>query len=226
MKIRNLLLLSCLFIIPQKIQAQVCGTPGKDGPRINRLRVINTYFSPPDDLVLPIGSRQLMLETKYAGGAYDTRYGDVPITKGDLLIIIQMQGALIHFSNDVKYGANDPFSGPDGLGGTGYVDLGNSGKYEYVVATNAVPLKGGLLTFKGAGPTMGTVNEYISVKPTSTRGSKSFQVIRVPQYSSLTLEEDLLNISFNTSYVPRFFHSVGGISIPCSWGPELERTYG
>lgn len=206
MKIKKILLLLYLCFAFQNIQAQVCGNPGKDGVP-DRLRIINTYFFPANDMVLAAGSRQIMLSEVGMGDVffYDY-YGNIPISPGDLLMLIQMQDALVNFSNDANYGANDPFSGPDRLGGTGYLDLGNSGKYEYIVATNSVSLDGGLLTFRGMGVESGTINEYTSAGPTVLRGSRSFQVIRVPQYANLQLDPIRNNI-----IVPKFNGQVGGV---------------
>ena len=214
MRIWKLLLLFYLSFVSQNIQAQICGTPGKDGTWINPLKVLNTYFSPATDEVLPVGSKEIMLRQVGPGpgalsaGAPSNFYGDTPISKGDLLLIIQMQDALINFSNDSRYGVNDPFSGPDRLGGTGYEDLGNSGKYEYILATNSVSLDGGLLTFRGAGTGKGTVNEYTSAAPTIMRGSRTFQVIRVPQFSNLILDRNRIN-----TYMPYFDRRVGGVLV-------------
>ena len=86
-----------------------------------------------------------------------------------------MQAAVISFSNDVLYGANNANSGPDNLGATGFADLGSSGRYEYVVAINNVPLTGGTLTFKGSGPGNGAVNMYVNAPAATTRASRRFR---------------------------------------------------
>ena len=70
-------------------------------------------------------------------------YGTIPITAGDLILVVQMQGAEIDYSNSSLYGSNNSISGPDNLGGTGYVDLKLVGNYEFVIAKNDVPLTGG-----------------------------------------------------------------------------------
>ena len=164
---------------------QVCGTPGKDG--VGRKKVIgsdyflNTYFSPSGEMELSAGSRQIRLD----GIRKDLTPVFIDVEPGDLLLIIQMQDATIHASNDVLYGGNSANSGPDQLGGTGYTDLGNTGKYEYVVATNSVPATGGVLNFIGSGSGRGTVNNYASSLPTNTRGARTFQVVRIPQFSNI-----------------------------------------
>jgi hypothetical protein len=47
-------------------------------------------------------------------------------------------------------------------------------------------ITGGNLTFKGAGPTGGVINSFLMLMQ-PTRGKRTFQIIRVPQYSNLTL---------------------------------------
>ncbi|ALL07133.1 hypothetical protein AQ505_17555 [Pedobacter sp. PACM 27299] len=204
---KNIVLLICLLFIFHNIHAQICGSPGKDGATGFRNRVINTYFSPATDMVLPQGSKQIMLNgVDLSGGLFFDNFGTTPISPGDLLMVIQMQDATINFSDDARYGSNNPLSGPDGRGGTGFTDLGSSGKYEYVLAINSVTRNGGLLIFKGLGAGDGTVNQYISAAPTLFRGSRSFQVIRVPQYANLTLDLDRESVN-----MPRFNGKVGGV---------------
>ncbi|WP_342331886.1 gliding motility-associated C-terminal domain-containing protein [Pedobacter sp. FW305-3-2-15-E-R2A2] len=177
-----LFFLSFLFL---QAAGQVCGTPGKDG--VGRKKVnssdyfLNTYFSPSGEMDLPAGSRQIRLD----GVRRDLTPVFIDVEPGDLLLIIQMQDATIHASNDVLYGGNSANSGPDQLGGTGYTDLGNTGKYEYVVATNSVPATGGVLNFIGSGSGRGTVNNYVSSLPTPSRGTRTFQVVRIPQFSNI-----------------------------------------
>ena len=128
------------------------------------------------------------------------------ISNGDLLLIIQMQDASINSSNSNLYGGGISNTGPDGLGGTGYTSLGQTGLFEYVVATNDVPLTGGTLTFRGAGAGEGVMNTYYNADfdPTSTtQGQRTFQVVRVPQYSNLKL--------IATIYAPPFNGKAGGI---------------
>jgi hypothetical protein len=66
----------------------------------------------------------------------------MPIAKGDLLLVIQMQGADINYTNTDSYG--------DGVaGGLATGNLSSAfvaGQYEYVVADNNVPVGGGSLT--------------------------------------------------------------------------------
>lgn len=188
--------------------AQICGTPGKDGvgggKKDNSRNFLNTCFAPQGEIELAAGSRQVRLdkikESNVSGSTTN-------IEPGDLLLIIQMQDAIIHASNDVFYGANTANSGLDQMGGTGYTDLGNTGKYEYVVATNTVPLTGGVLNFIGSGIGRGNINTYVSSLPTSFRGARTFQVVRIPQFSNLN------DARFNSGYenVSAFDGKTGGV---------------
>ena len=91
----------------------------------------NTYY-PASQAYVNSGSTSIILGS--------VNYGSTPISSGDILLVIQMQGAQINATNNANYG--------DGTGtGRGY--LNNSallaGNMEYVVASNSVPLTGGTL---------------------------------------------------------------------------------
>lgn len=199
-----LLLISSPFL---QAGAQVCVTPGKDGvgreiesgPFVSHY-YLNTYFAPLGEVELLPGSKQVMLDAIKT----DLTIEKTSIEPGDLLLIIQMQDGEILASNDVFYGGNNANSGPDGKGATGYTDLGNTGKYEYVIATNAVPLTGGVLNFIGSGIGKGTVNTYVSALSRPNSGARVFQVIRIPQYSNIQL-------SINSGISLPFNGKVGGV---------------
>lgn len=180
----------------QPLHAQICGTPGLDGPA-NISSSINTYFPMLGDVVLSAGAKSINLGAVPPDDLYGNNFGLKVVNAGDLLLIIQMQDATINYTNDILYGSNNSTSGPDLLGATGYTNIGNSGKFEYVIATNAVPLSGGILTFKGLGAANGAVNTYINAAATATRGARTFQIVRVPQYSNLTLTKDIKTPPFN-----------------------------
>lgn len=190
----NLLLIAVLLF--QTANAQICGTPGLDGPA-NISISINTYFPPLDELVLSAGSKKISLAAVPPDDPYGNNFGTKTINPGDLLLIIQMQDASLNYTNDLFYGSNNPTSGPDLLGGTGYTELGNTGKFEYVIATSTVALAGGTLTFRGMGAGNGTVNTYVNAAATLNRGARTFQIVRVPQYSNLTLSQTIKTPPFN-----------------------------
>ncbi|WP_428328558.1 gliding motility-associated C-terminal domain-containing protein [Mucilaginibacter sp.] len=176
--------------------AQVCATAGADGPT-NINGSINSYFPPSGYLTLAAGGNTISLGAIPPTDTHGNSFGTVPIKAGDLLLIMQMQDATINFSNSTLYGGNNSTLGPDGLGATGNISTGNSGKFEYIIATNNIPLTGGTLTFKGSGTGGGTVYSYINAAPTATSGKKTFQVIRIPQYSNLKLTSNVSPPPFN-----------------------------
>ncbi|WP_052480082.1 beta strand repeat-containing protein, partial [Flavobacterium hibernum] len=176
--------------------AQVCGTPGGDGP-IAITGSINTYFPVSGDTNLNAGAQAILLAASPGTDSKLNNFGTTPISVGDLILIIQMQDATIDYSNNQAYGSGTTNSGKDGLGGTGLLNINNTGIFEYVIATNNVPLAGGNLTFKGTGPTGGVRNSFFNAKATPTRGQRTFQIVRVPQYSNLTLNSTITTPPFN-----------------------------
>jgi hypothetical protein len=146
----------------------------------------DTYY-PGLDNTVNAGAKSLTL------GAVS--FGSTPIASGDLLLIIQMQGAQINSTNTTAYG--------DGTAGGSKGYLNNSslvaGKMEYVVATSAVPLTGGTLSLLN-----GTVNTYKNAAY-GTDGQFRFQVIRVGLFYSLTLN--------GTISAPAWNGSTGGVVV-------------
>ena len=176
----------------------ICATPGNDGPR-NATAPINTFYPPASaDLSVPAGTKSIALGAVPATDVAGNSFGNVAIASGDLLLVIQMQDAQIDSSDTNTYG-----SGTAGNNGSGQTSMNNSGKYEYAVATSAVPLTGGTLNFRAAGAGGGLINAYNQATPTATRGQRTFQVVRVPQFSSLTLAANVA--------APRWNGKTGGI---------------
>ncbi|WP_431212680.1 hypothetical protein ACQ86N_44580 [Puia sp. P3] len=90
-----------ILLFSQMATAQSC--PSTTTTNINSYP--NTYY-PASQASVPAGSTSIVL-----GSAY---YGSTPISTGDILLIIQMQGAQINSSNNINYG--------DGSGdGSGYL---------------------------------------------------------------------------------------------------------
>ncbi len=173
------------------VQPLVCATPGRDGAGGTLTGIVNTYFPPSTAGTLGAGSTSVVLGA--ASGAA------TPIAAGDLLLIIQMQGAGINSTNTGAYG--------DGLAGdpaSGSTNLGSSGLFEFVTATNAVGTAGGMLQFAGTG-SGGLLNSYSHVVATLTQAQQTYQVIRVPQYTSATLSSGLVPLVWNGS--------VGGVLV-------------
>ncbi|WP_299754290.1 T9SS type A sorting domain-containing protein [uncultured Pontibacter sp.] len=164
-------------------QAQVCASPGKDGVLTSSVTMVNTYY--PGTAFVSAGANK-----NIALGATRTETGVTfsPIAKGDLVLIIQMQGAEINSSNSDAYG-----DGVSGGGAQGNLNNTNftAGQYEYAVALSDVPLSGGTLTVASL------VNSYSNANATTSQGQLRYQVVRVPQYSSVTLGANLTSPAWN-----------------------------
>ncbi len=162
------------------LQAQVCATPGKDGNGIGITGVINTYYPGVGSAI----AGNNILSVGIPTGATSNL-----ISTGDLLLVIQIQGSAINPSNSINYG--------NGVSGTGFTSIGLAGYFEFVVANSAVV--GGNINISGAGAGNGLVNSYISSVATSSQGQRTFQVIRVPQYSTAQLASGITSDYWNGS---------------------------
>ncbi len=149
-----------------------CASPGKDPSTF--AAVPNTYY--PGSGTALAGATQLTLGTLRTGG------NTTAIAANDLLLVVQMQGADINTDNLDSYG-----DGVSGGGANGNLPANfTAGQYEYVVATG--PVTSGVVSIASK-----LVNNYTSsaAGTTGTATRRSFQVVRIPQYSSLTLTADV-----------------------------------
>ncbi len=178
-----------LCVLSTAALAQVCASPGKDGPVTisSASTVVNGYFEGAG--TLNVGATNLTL------GAQSGNTTTVSV--GDKLLIVQMQGAAINTGNNNCYG--------DGLGpctdtdtraiGTdraqGHLLDANytAGRYEYVRVS---AVAGSAVTFSPA-----LTNAYVQAEPDLTIGQRRYQVIRVPQYSALTISGSLRPLRWN-----------------------------
>ena len=168
------------FVVPApelvSAAASGCVSPGNDGPNAALTGIVNTYY--PATASAAVGATTIAVGARIPGGSPD-------IAAGDLLLVIQMQDADISDSNTIAYG--------DGATGRGSTALNSTGKYEYVRATSAVV--GGTVAISGSGAGGGLLNSYDFSNTVSTvapiHGFRTFQVIRVPQYSSATVAPGL-----------------------------------
>ncbi|MGH9715328.1 MAG: C25 family cysteine peptidase [Candidatus Acidiferrales bacterium] len=175
------------------VQPLVCATPGKDGTPGSPLSgMVNTYYA--GSGAASAGSTSITVATPSSGSS-------TQIGVGDLLLVIQMQGATINSTNTSSYGDGAP--GDPASGSTG---LGSSGEYEFVTVSN-VTVNGGTdtLTIVGSGATGGLLNSYATVAASATQGAQTFQVIRVPQYASAATSSSLAALPWNGS--------VGGVLV-------------
>lgn len=99
-----------------------------------------------------------MIAVTYPGGPHGLTAG--ALSSGDLLLIIQMSGATINTSDSASYGQ--------------VISLNNAGRYEYVTVNK---VEGSMITVNP--PCGGLLFDYTA--------NGRVQVIRVPQYSSLTI---------------------------------------
>src|SRR6185437_382679 len=144
----------------------------------------NTYY--PASASVTAGSTSITLGS--------VAYGTTPISSGDILLVIQMQGAQYSSNNSANFG--------DGFGtGRGYYNNGFNmvGTMEYVVASGSVPLTGGTLNL-----TTGLVHSYQN-SAAGTYGQYTFQIIRVPVYYDLSLAGSIT--------APRWDGTQGGVVV-------------
>ncbi len=159
------------------VQPLVCATPGKDGAGGTLSGVVNTYYAGVG--TANAGTTTITVSSTFAGSS-------TPIGAGDLALVIQMQEATINSTNTSSYGAGNP-GYP-----AGWTNLQSSGEFEFVTVSNVVTnANTDTLTIVGTGANGGLLNSYVTAADTATQGAETFQVIRVPQYSSATLSSTL-----------------------------------
>ncbi len=169
------------------VQPLVCASPGRDGAGGTLSGIVNAYYPPGAGVgTVNAGSASILLGAAAAGGA------QTPIAAGDLLLVIQMQDASINSTNTSAYGDGLP-----GDPGSGSTNLNSSGEFEFVTSTSAVPIGGGTLTFVGTGASAGLLNTYVSGVASATQGLQTFQIIRVPQFTTAALSSGLAAMRWN-----------------------------
>ncbi|MCS6996280.1 MAG: isopeptide-forming domain-containing fimbrial protein, partial [Casimicrobiaceae bacterium] len=147
--------------------------------------MVNTYYPPASSSSTQTYSGTVTIPLGTSSGA------TTPIAPGDLVLVIQMQCANINSTNSAAYGAG-------GTTGRGYSDPTGSclaGRYEFVRAEPGSSASQLVATL---------VNTYVQDPPTATN-RRTFQVIRVPQYSSVTLS--------GTVTAPYWNGSTGGVVV-------------
>jgi uncharacterized repeat protein (TIGR01451 family) len=210
-----LTILSYQALLQAPVSAQtatpsLCAVPGKDGVA-TLTNVINTYYPGAPNTTVAAGATAIPV------GAINPDGSSTPITAGDLLLVIQMQGADIDSSNTDSYGDGVAGGGnnanttlvpvPDGASGNLNNANFTAGNYEYVVATG--PVSGGSIPIRGAGSGSGLINSY-SNTPFGTQGQRTYQVIRVPQYANATLTSSLTAARWNGSSGGVLIYDVAG----------------
>jgi len=165
-----------LTITVSGVSAQTCAIPGNDAPATAVTGMVNTYF--PATASAASGTSSVQIGVRNASGSATS------IAAGDLLLIIQMQGVDITNADKNTYGdgaGNGTVQNSDVYGGAnyagGFLNNGNftAGRYEYAIATSA-----------SAGS--GTVTLASALQNSYVNGTNQrFQVIRVPQYPTLSI---------------------------------------
>ncbi len=190
-----------LLVIPQLLFFQnvayaanpICGTPGKDDP-VALSGIINTYY-PGAAASASTGATSISL-----GPALPA--GNTPITAGDMLLIIQMQDAQIDATDTDSYGDGVP-----GGNASGWKNLNTSGAYQYVVATNSVPITGGTINLSQA---LTYTFTNASQDSASGYGQRRYQVIRVPQYPNATISGTVSSYAWDGSIGGVFAADIAG----------------
>ncbi|MCP3849675.1 MAG: hypothetical protein GY694_05485, partial [Gammaproteobacteria bacterium] len=148
---------------------QVCSASGADDSSPTS-GTVNSYF--PAAGSVSAGATSIDLDAATGSGS--------GISQGDLLMVIQVQDALIDSSNNLYYGDGS------GAGASGSTDIRQTGLYEFATASNTVGTGGGTLTL-----TSGLSHAY------NHDTNRRFQVIRVPRYNDLTLSGTLTAAAWN-----------------------------
>ncbi len=109
------------------------------------------------------------------------------IVPGDLVVIMQMQGAELNTTNTDAYG--DGIDNNNAAAGNLQNSNFRAGLYEYAVVSS---FAGGTLTL-----TSNLINTYVSADASSTQGQQRYQVVRVPRNGGLTLTGNVTGPRWN-----------------------------
>jgi hypothetical protein len=146
----------------------------------------NTYY-PGTQAAVSAGATSITLGPIGSGA----NFGNTPIAVGDIVLVIQMQGAKITVPvnpQSTLYGGN-----VSGIG-SGFISTNlMAGVMEFAVATNAVPVGGGTLNIAA-----GLTYSYAYAAYGAT-GQYTYQVIRVPQFYNIQLTSGITTPAWNGS---------------------------
>jgi uncharacterized repeat protein (TIGR01451 family) len=220
----SLFVTSPLLIIPLNLHNDAafaagtdpCATPGNDGVG-NVTTIVNSYFAA-NSGTLNAGVANTTITLGTQSGA------TTPVAVGDLLMLIQMQDADINSSNSDSYGDGVAGGGDGGVpaipaytsgtvgfpatGASGHTAINNAGRYEFVqaIAVSGGGGSGSTITIKGTGANRGLNYRYRQANfVAGTSGRRSYQIIRVPQYASMTLAMGAASV------VPPWNGTIGGV---------------
>ncbi len=189
LKLISLFLFISISLFNIGLKAQNCPTSGTTTLTVNE----NTYY-PGTQATVTAGATSITLGPIGSG----TNFGNTPIAVGDLILIIQMQGAQITVpasATNSLYGGN--LSG----NGAGMITTNlMAGTMEFAVANSAVPVGGGTLNLLA-----GLNYSYSNTPYSSTTGQYTYQVIRVSPHFNIQLG--------NTITTPVWNGSTGGVTV-------------
>ncbi len=173
-------------------EGKICANPGKDGAGGTLTGIKNDYW-PGSTTSVATGATTFNVGARAAGAA------GININAGDLVIVMQMQDAAFDTTNDETYGEGTGSTRATGTGSGAATSLNNAGRWEYVVATNTVTGAAGAFTFTGGGAGGGLLYSYTNqpFASTTTQGQRTYQIIRVPQYTTATLTSTLTALAWN-----------------------------
>jgi uncharacterized repeat protein (TIGR01451 family) len=167
-------------------------TPGKDGTVASLTAAPNTYYLPAANMVAAAGQPNIGLSATAMSGTGAAAATTATLVPGDLVLIVQMQGAALNTANDDSYG--DGVTGPSANGNL--TTTFTAGHYEYgVVATNSATITPGTartLTLRD-----NLTYTYTQADASGTQGQQRYQVIRIPQYAALTLGSNIAPPAWN-----------------------------
>jgi len=137
----------------------------------------NTYFLPTNSPAA--GTKTISLSATTLSGT-GVANGGAALAPGDMVLIVQMQGATINSNNDDTYG--DGVAGPSGNGNTATTFTAGRYEYGFVASGTVTPGTAGSITLRD-----NLLNTYTQAAATATVAQQTYQVIRIPQYAALTL---------------------------------------
>ncbi|WBO83688.1 right-handed parallel beta-helix repeat-containing protein [Hymenobacter yonginensis] len=172
-------------VISTAAAATECVDP--ENPAAGFAAVPNTYYEGLGTLAA--GSSSFSLGNILSSGSQQ------PLAPGDLLVVMQMQGAELNTADADTYG--DGIDGNNVAAGNLQNNNFRAGIYEYGIVTS---VSNGVVTLRTP-----LINSYVSSDATATMGQQRYQIIRVPRLTSLTLT--------GTVSGPRWNGRTGGVVV-------------
>lgn len=189
------------------VHAQTCAAPGKDAPGTIS-GIVNRYHQ--GNGALSAGATSLTLGA--ASGAAQA------VAAGDLLLVIQMQGAGINTNDDERYGDGSGTAGNTPLTtasqANGYTALNQAGLYEFVRAD----------TVAGSAVTFSPPLTHAYDQNTGTAPRRTYQVIRVPQLPGATISSAVTALAWNGLVGGVVAIDVTGVLTASGGGPHIDAS--